>query len=384
VKNNPLIPLSGDIENNNNFCYVHIPFCTSKCKYCRFASFWNLDTLKVNLYVDRLLTEIEKNKIDFKNLKSIYFGWWTPSVLNIIQLEKIIKALENKYWFDKNIEINIEATPVTISNENIKWWKKIWINRISSWVQTLNNDSLIEIWRGEKWDIIKALDNTKEEWFDNISIDFIIWLPYVKSWEIKKNIEYILDNYDFIKHISVYMLEEYYDVPEDKDSKFENITYPDNWNKIWIKDEDYLWEYIEVKEFLSSRWFSSYEISNFAKPWYECKHNKAYWDHSEMLAFWLWAHGFINDERYCNSEDFLKYYSWKLESYEKLDSEDLFLEKIMFQLRTSWLTNDIVNKLDLDRINYFIDNWYLEKKSNKIILLDKWVLVLDYILKEIV
>lgn len=368
----------------NNFCYIHIPFCTSKCKYCRFASFWTLDKFKVDLYVNHLINEIKNKKTDFNDLKSVYFGWWTPSILSLQHLENIINTINNKYDFDKNIEINIEATPVTITKENIEWWKDIWVNRISIGVQTLNNDSLIEIARGEKWDILNSLNIVKEVWFDNISIDFIIWLPYVKVWEIKKDIEYILDNYDFIKHISVYMLEEYYDVPEEIDSKFENIIYPNDWTKLWIKDDQYLLEYSEIKAFLNTRWFYNYEISNFSKPWFECKHNSAYWNHSNILAFWLWAHSFLNNIRYSNSENFLDYYSNKNILKEKLNNDDLFIEKIMFVLRTSWLSYEYVNKLDIDRINYFIKEWYLEKKDNKIILNNKWILVLDYILKEII
>ena len=381
----------------NNFCYIHIPFCTSKCKYCRFASFWNMDLLKINLYVEQLIKEINNSKADFKDLKSVYFGWWTPSTLSVTQLEIIINTLKKKYAFDNKIEINIEATPVTITKENIIWWKNIWINRISMGIQTLNNDSLIEIWRGEKGDIIKALNSIKSIWFDNVSVDFIIWLPYVKKWEIKKDIEYILNKFDYIKHISVYLLEEYYDISEESDSKFENITYPNNWNKLWIKDDDYLWEYIEIKNFLKIKWFNSYEISNFAKKWYECKHNSAYWNHSNMLAFWLWAHWFINWERYSNSEKFINYYSWKNITFEKLTKEDVFIEKVMFQLRTNGLTKSIYEKLDKDKLNEFIKGKYVEKKLNKvnyegdennlgykIILSDKWVLILDYILKEII
>jgi len=75
----------------NNFCYIHIPFCSSKCKYCRFASFWVLDKLKINLYVKYLLKEIREKETDFKNLKSVYFGWWTPSILDNEQLSSIIK-----------------------------------------------------------------------------------------------------------------------------------------------------------------------------------------------------------------------------------------------------------------------------------------------------
>jgi len=134
---------------------------------------------------------------------------------------------------------------------------------------------LKEIWRWDKWNIIEALNCIKNIWFNNISLDFIIWLPHVKKWEIKKDIEYILSEYDFIKHISVYMLEEHY--------------YPWNWEEISISENDYLWEYIEVKNFLESKWFNRYEVSNFAKLGYECKHNMAYWNHSEIKAIWLWS-----------------------------------------------------------------------------------------------
>jgi len=251
----------------NNFCYIHIPFCSSKCKYCRFASFWILDSIKVDYYVKHLITEIKNKKTDFNNLKSVYFGWWTPSILSAKQFNDIFNALNSKFKLEKNTEINIEATPITVTKENLLSWKKIGINRISIWVQTLNNESLKEIWRGEKWDIINALDVVKEVWFDNISIDFIIWLPFIKKWELKKDIDFILSNYNFIKHVSVYMLEEYYDVWDTESSKFENITYPNKWESIWLNEEDYLSEYMDIKNFLNIRGFNSYEISNFSKKW---------------------------------------------------------------------------------------------------------------------
>ncbi|MFK7779632.1 MAG: radical SAM family heme chaperone HemW [Candidatus Gracilibacteria bacterium] len=355
---------------NNNFCYIHIPFCTSKCKYCHFASFGNLNEVKVALYVEHLLDEINNNKMDFNNLKSIYFGGGTPSVLSIKQLGSIIKALKNKYNFDKKIEINLEATPITITKENIISWKKIGINRLSIGIQTLNNDSLIEIGRGKKGDIIGALGNINQIGFDNVSVDFIIGLPHVKKGGIKKEIKYILDNYTFIKHISVYMLEEQY--------------YPGNWDDLSINEKDYLEEYIEISNFLKNKGFNKYEVSNFALSGYECIHNKAYWDHSNILAFGLGAHGFINNIRYSNSEKFVDYYLGKQKSEEKLIANDLFLEKVMFQLRTNGLTKKTYEKLDTDKINYFIEEKYLEKKSDKIILSDKGVLVLDYILGKIV
>ena len=143
------------------FVYIHIPFCESKCKYCRFASFWWLQELKINKYVNYLIKEINppipnpfppREKVDKKSLKTIYFWWWTPSVLKIEQLEEIINLINLKKH--KKVEITLETTPSNLTENNLIWWKNIWINRISIWVQSLNNDTLKEIWRGNKWDIL--------------------------------------------------------------------------------------------------------------------------------------------------------------------------------------------------------------------------------------
>ena len=157
------------------------------------------------------------------------------------------------------------------------------------------------------------MDNIKEVWFNNISLDFIVWLPHTSLWETKKNIEYILDNYSFVKHISVYMLEEYY--------------YPENWEWVSINEEDYFWEYDEIVSFLKTIWFNRYEVSNFAKSSYECKHNQSYWNHNDNIWFWLSAHSFVNWRRFANSNKFENYYKWELDYKEILKEEDLFLEK---------------------------------------------------------
>ena len=381
--------------------YIHIPFCEQKCNYCRFASLWKAQNLHIAKYISFLCEEIEESQYNpsafqaapfntkGSKIKTIYFWWWTPWVLKLEQFAKILKTIKNKYILEKDCEISLETTPDKITIDNLIWWKKLWINRISIWVQTLNEKSLEKIWRGGKWDIILALENIKTEQTQgtaptNISIDFIIWLPYVAKWEILANIKFILNNYSFIKHISVYMLEDYYSPDKIIETKYDNITYPDDWWKQGIKEQDYLWEYSSIKKYLIESWFNNYEISNFWKPWFECKHNIWYWNHKEVLAFWLGAFWYINNTRYANSEEFSKYYKWEKIFENKLSEEDIFLEKVMFGLRTSWIEEDIYKKLNTNKIDYFIKNKYLEKKSNKIVLLDKWVLVMDYILKEII
>ncbi len=372
------------------FSYIHIPFCSSKCKYCRFASTASLDKLKIQTYTEKLINEIENFNRPLSQesgLKSVYFGWWTPSVLQENQISKILKTLKTKFWFEENIEITLESTPQNISKENLIAWKNAWINRLSMWVQTLNEESLKEIWRDERKVIIRALDEIKKfleqtppvfavaqtspsmrgtEGELNISLDFIIWLPHTKKWETKKDIEFILDNYPFVKHISVYMLEDHY-------YNFETI----------LSEDDYLQEYNEVRDFLNTMWFNFYELSNSAKDWYECKHNIAYWKHSEMLAFWLWAHWFTWNTRYSNSESFKWYYDGKIEE-EKLNENDKILEKIMFDIRTDWISVNQTEKLNKNKIDEFLETWFLEMKNDKLILTRKSYSLADFIVREII
>jgi oxygen-independent coproporphyrinogen-3 oxidase len=392
-------------------CYIHIPFCDLKCKYCRFASIWKIQNLHIEKYVSFLCKEIKAltpspSPLREKGIivKTIYFWWWTPSVLDEKNLKKIFNILQEKFIFSDNTEITIESTPNNINLENLSLWQKLWINRISIWIQTFNEKSLQEIWRWQKWDIKKCLTNL-EKFFkfkktSNINFDFIIGLPYVKPGEILENIKQVVNNYNFVKHISVYMLEEYYSSDKIIETKYDKITYPKNWKKLWLKEEDFLGEYLNIKNFLLENWFINYEISNFAKSWYICKHNKWYWEHKEVLAFWMWAWWLLKSPltpifkggdkmniwyiRYLNADNFKDYYEWKKIFEEILNEDDIFLEKLMFWLRTNWIKKEIYKKLNQEKIKYFIDNWYLYIDYDIIKLTDKWVLILDYILKEII
>ena len=368
------------------YWYIHIPFCDQKCSYCRFASIGSLQTLQIETYVQSLILEIEESQLiqNIIPLKTLYFGWGTPWVLSENQLERIISTTKQKYKFSENIEINLETTPFNVTPENVLSWENLWINRVSMWVQTLNNQALKEIQRGNKWNIITALDNLKNSKIKNVSIDFIVWLPYVEKGEILEDIKHILSEYNCITHISVYMLEEYYEPDMIIESIYDNITYPDNWKNMWLKEEDFSEEYQNIKKYLVSQWYNRYEISNYAKPWFECKHNQSYWEHKEVVAFWLWAYWYVNNTRYRNSDNFINYYWRKKIISEKNNSDDIFLESVIFWLRTSWINSEIEQKLDAKKIKYFLEETYLIRKDNFLKLTDNWAIVMDYILAEII
>lgn len=375
---------------NKKYCYIHIPFCESKCKYCRFASIWNLQKLQIQKYVKHLCSEIGLSNTDNSNLLySLYFWWWTPSTLSNNQFVEIFASIKNKYIFSKNIEICLESTPQNITNNNLSCWKELWINRISIWIQSLNDKTLKEIWRKDKTEIFNAFNILESFFVDNndetiISIDFIIWLPYAEKWWVLKDIKLILNKYSFVKHISVYMLEDYYEETEEPTSKYEKITYPVDWWKLWIVEDDYLSEYLEIKAYLESNNIFSYEISNFSEKGKECKHNQAYWNHSDVVAYWLWANGYEDNTRYNNSDSFKDYYHWENIEKELLSKKDIFLEKVMFELRTSWLTKKVYLQLNQEKIAHLIKNKLLEKYSWKIRVTNNWISLLDYIASEIV
>lgn len=369
------------------FCYIHIPFCESKCKYCRFASVSKTWDILVDKYLKHLLNDIKNFKRPVKNaglLSSIYFWWWTPSILQENYLWEIINTLKNKFWLEKDIEITLETNPKNITKQNLVSWENLWINRISIWIQTLNDKTLKIIWRDWRKTILNWLRLIKKSKIENIRVDFIIWLPYVKPWEILNDIKYILENYNYIKHISVYMLEDYYKLEKDNLSSFEKIIYPGNWKSLWLKEDEYLKEYLEVKKYLETKWFTRYELSNFAKIWYECKHNKWYWNHSEVVRFWLWSHGFLNNIRYAYKDDFIGYYQWKLEYEEEIKDKDVFLEKVLFWLRTSWIKREIYKKLNQEKIDEFINYWLLEIKNDNLIIADRGITIIDKIILEII
>lgn len=378
------------------YSYIHIPFCEKKCSYCRFASLWKTQDIQIQSYCTALIEQIRsmnclekvwKNKsfLEKKTLKTIYFGWWTPGVLKMHQIESILDTLKQEVEWDANIEITLETTPNNVSFENVEWWQSIGINRVSMWIQTLIAKSLQEIGRWEKSEIFAALDILEHSGMNNISVDFIIWLPYVLPGEILQNIQTVLSRYSCVQHISVYMLEEYYHKWKlENDSKFENITYPTDWRKLWLQEEDFLQEYNEIVKMLQQRWFWRYEISNFSRVWYECQHNQSYWNHWECLAFWLSAHGFIDSKRFWYSDNFLKYYKNALLYLEELSQEDILIEKIMFWLRTFWVGKELHQYLDTEEVEELKKEWFLELEGEQLCVTSSWYLVMDTILEKII
>lgn len=277
--------------------YVHIPFCSVKCNYCNFCSF------KANLseqeqYFNALEKEIEFRASQFKNqpVKTIYLGGGTPSIVETKQIKRILDKIKQNFFVLDDAEITIELNPNSTSEEMLLSYLSFGINRISFGVQTFNKRALTFVGRlsakeaeSYKTKVISLLKFTNKIGFKNISVDFILALPFQTKTQLVSTLKKLGK---FVTHFSCYML-------ETEGTKLEQYYKPN--------EEEIIEQYEASVKTLKKLGFKRYEISNFAKPSFESCHNQAYWKRQNYLGFGLAAHSFVENQRFANTEDFRLY-----------------------------------------------------------------------------
>lgn len=355
-----------------DYAYIHIPFCRSKCRYCAFTSFINLDLIED--YINSLLVEIDYY-YDKTPLKTLYFGGGTPGVLKINQIEKIME----KFNFDINPEITIELNPDNIDFKYLKELYSLKINRISFGIQTFNDEILKEI--GRKHTSIEAVQkifSAKEAGFKNISADLIYGLPnqtlddfIYDLFSIKK-----LD----IEHISAYGL------------KIEDRTYYKKYPPKNLADDELQSKMYEIIPDILDN-FYHYEISNFAKNKnFISRHNTNYWNLNPYFGFGAGASGFEDNIRYKNTDNIKKYILDPINSREdkiKLENKDLEEEMIFLGFRKlEGIDINLINKkfnIDFNQkykkiLDKYINSGHIEKTFRGYKLTEKGILISNYIL----
>jgi oxygen-independent coproporphyrinogen-3 oxidase len=340
-------------ENSNKLLYIHIPFCDSKCNYCAFNSYTNLNHLKKD-YFNAIKKQYLHDVNSTIQFETVFIGGGTPSTMTIYFYEKIFKLIEKNI---KNIkEITIESNP-NVTYEWLKEIKNLGITRISFGVQSFNDEKLKFLNRNHSsLQAIKSIENAKKSGFDNINIDLI----YATAMDYKKLLENDL-NTAFnlpITHISAYSL-----------TIEEGTKWEGDYSKRKEDEELEIWFINKIKEK-----FFQYEISNFGK---KCIHNLGYWMGIEYIGIGAGAVGFkkakneklkIKSFRYYtqnNVKEYLKnptkYY------YEYLNNDDIKKEKIFLGLRSIiGFEEKILNKAEKERVKILINEKKLYKKGNKI------------------
>lgn len=281
--------------------YIHIPFCKRKCYYCDFISYANKEE-KIQEYIECLQKEIEveskKNKYEEYEITTIYLGGGTPSFIDASYIEKVIRTIKQNYKISENIEITIEVNPGTINEEKIEKYKEIGVNRISIGLQTTRDNLLKQIGRIHTYEeFLKCYQIVQKIGINNINVDLMLGLPNQTIEILKESLREVINLKP--NHISLYsLILEENTVLEKKVSK----------NELKLPSEDIEREmYWKTKKILEQNGYIHYEISNFAKREYESKHNLNCWNQKEYLGFGVAAHSYMNNKRYCNTDNIDEY-----------------------------------------------------------------------------
>ncbi len=287
--------------------YIHIPFCVRKCLYCDFLS--GPDTSRVRFsYVDALIREIGlyKNNADWEVI-SIFFGGGTPSILEEGLISKILSAVKGTFKLAKDCEITIEVNPGTANKARVIEYKEAGINRLSIGLQSANNEHLKTLGRIHTVEEFKTTyDEAVRAGFDNINVDLMSGIPGQTVDDHVKNLEYLLSLDPVPKHISSYglIIEEgtpfYSMYGEDAKGKCEK--------KLPAEEEERKMYYI-TDDILTKAHFHRYEISNYALPGFESRHNKVYWERGNYLGLGLGSSSMVENVRWKNTEDMDEYLS---------------------------------------------------------------------------
>jgi oxygen-independent coproporphyrinogen-3 oxidase len=301
--------------------YIHIPFCVKKCDYCDFLSAPATEEIKSE-YFDAIITEIEsyQGKMEGYIVPTIFFGGGTPSCVEAVYISRIMESISKVFCIDRErLEASIEVNPGTITRDKLIAYKEAGINRLSFGLQSANDIELLLLGRIHSYKQFE--DNyhlAREVGFQNINIDLMSALPgqTVESWEHTLNTVIDLKP----EHISAYSLiieegTKFYDRYHNTSSDAKEL--PDEETDRLI--------YHRTKEFLELKGYHRYEISNYAKEGYECRHNSSYWIGTDYLGIGLGASSLLNDARFLNLQD-IKQYIQACEEYKTSNNQKKYEE----------------------------------------------------------
>jgi oxygen-independent coproporphyrinogen-3 oxidase len=294
--------------------YIHIPFCIKKCDYCDFVSVKLNDGL-IEEYINDLIKEIEiySKLISKYKVDSIFIGGGTPSSIDSKFIGKMFEKLYSSFNIASNSEITIEVNPGTLDKKKLKTYKKYGVNRISLGAQSLNDKILKNIGRIHNvQDILNTIKLIKLEGFDNINSDLMIGLPEQTLQDVIGSVEKIIELN--LTHISLYSL------IIEEGTKLYKLEQNGKLN-LPNEDEERLM-YHEAKRLLEKNGYRQYEISNFSKPGFECKHNLKYWTLKPYVGIGLNSHSNIWNYRYWNYSNLRDYHNYLMKGKLPIENKE--------------------------------------------------------------
>ena len=294
--------------------YVHIPFCAVKCKYCDFLSFDGESYGTMLRYVDSLCQEIKLYApiADDYIVRSVFIGGGTPSILDESLIINIMAFIRKSFTLDRDAEITIEANPGTLRHQKLNGYKTAGINRISIGLQSADDDMLKKLGRLHNYDqFVASYNAARRAGFDNINIDVMSGLPGQTIHTFVDTLSKVIDYQP--EHISVYSLSIEPGTPFANDPEILESLPPDMIDRRM---------YEITKKLLSAHGYDRYEISNYAKSGYECKHNMVYWTGGDYIGFGIGASSYFQGKRFNNMTDIFNYIDIMEDTAEKFVSYD--------------------------------------------------------------
>ncbi|MFY0757508.1 radical SAM family heme chaperone HemW [Metabacillus dongyingensis] len=280
--------------------YLHIPFCEQICHYCDFNKVF-LKNQPVDEYLDSMQMEMRNTLLKYpaESLETIFIGGGTPTALNEKQMDKLLNAINEEFKPIPSLhEFAVEANPGDLSYEKLKVMRDLGVNRLSFGVQTFNDRLLEKIGRTHRSaDVMKSIELAKKAGFDNISIDLMYGLPgqTISDFKDSLKIGFGLD----VQHYSSYSL-----IVEPK-TVFYNLMSKGRLTLPPQEEEAIMYEYL--MEVMEQHGFHQYEISNFALPGFESRHNLTYWNNDEYYGIGAGAHSYTGNIRRANAGPLKKY-----------------------------------------------------------------------------
>ena len=376
------------MEESSLALYLHWPFCRIKCPYCDFNSYKRESTYQshwLKAYLRAL--ELWSSRLAQREIKSIFFGGGTPSLLDPDFVAMVLQKIDSLWSINGNCEITIEANPNSISESKFKLFRDIGINRVSVGVQALNNLDLSNLGRDHnKKKAIEAIE-VISTWFKNYNLDFIYGRQYQSTSEWRDELSQILSLE--APHLSLYQL---------------TIEKNTNFHKLFKRN---LLKGLPTQKIVSDMFditsqlckdggYKQYEISNFARKGFECKHNISYWKYNDYIGVGPGAHGRVTiaGKRYATEEErnpdiwFEKTVSLNSNTPKitPIENRIVLEEKLIMNLRIS--ENIPVSIFDYEKLTPVVfhleENKLIKTKDNKIVIRKRGKKMLDYIARSLV
>ncbi|WP_276356421.1 radical SAM family heme chaperone HemW [Cohnella caldifontis] len=299
--------------------YIHIPFCTNKCFYCDFNSYV-AEGQPIDAYLDALEREMERTvaAIPPERIETVFVGGGTPTVLNPAQMARFLASVRRHFPLAPDAEYTMEANPGTTDPAKLDAMREGGVNRISFGAQTFDNGLLKTIGRiHEADDVVRSVANAKAAGFANLSIDLMFGLPNQKLHHLQDSVSRALEL--DLPHYSLYSLK------VEENTLFHRLY--ERGELPLPEEEEEIAMYEHLIERLTGAGYGHYEISNFARPGRESRHNTVYWRNEPYYGLGAGAHGYALGRRHMNIKGVLPYIGAAQERLPRLETLEVSPEE---------------------------------------------------------